>query len=74
MRGGDECALRAIFTPELRQFIERLDNLTIEGADDVLFVYRWMRQIKPENLAAAIEENKQLFALFLAGQQTVVKP
>jgi len=70
LRGGDERALRALFTPQLREFLERLGNLTIQGADDVLFLYRWTRLTKPKDLPAAIEENKQLFALFLEGQQS----
>jgi hypothetical protein len=68
LRGGDEAALRTIFTPALRDFLEPLQHLTIEGADDVLFVYRWTRRTKAEGFAALIEENKRLLALFLEGQ------
>ena len=71
LRGGNETALRAIFTPALREFLKGLQHLTIEGADDVLFVYRWQRRTKAELLAAAIEENKRLLALFLKGQLSV---
>jgi hypothetical protein len=71
LRGGDEAALRTIFTPALRNFLEPLQHLTIEGADDVLFVYRWTRRTKAENFAALIEENKRLLALFLEGQLTI---
>ena len=71
LRGGDEAALRTIFTPALRDFLEPLQHLTIEGADDVLFVYRWTRRTKAEDFAALIEENKRLLALFLEGQQTI---
>ena len=68
LRGGDEAALRTIFTPALREFLAPLQHLTIEGADNVLFVYRWQRRTKGENFAALIEENKRLLALFLEGQ------
>lgn len=71
LRGGDEPALRTIFTPALRQFLEPLRHLTIEGADDVLFLYRWQRPTKPESFAAAIEESKQLLALFVEGQRSI---
>ncbi|PZR73670.1 MAG: hypothetical protein DLM73_09945 [Chthoniobacterales bacterium] len=71
LRGGDEAALRAIFTPALRQFLEPLQHLSIEGADDVLFLYRWQRRTKPRDLAAAIEQNKRLLALLFEGQQSM---
>jgi hypothetical protein len=71
LRGGNEAALRTIFTPALRGFLEPLGHLTIEGADDVLFVYRWPRRTKGENYAALIEENRRLLALFLEGQRSI---
>jgi hypothetical protein len=71
LRGGNEAALRTIFTPALRGFLEPLEHLTIEGADDVLFVYRWQRRTNPGELAAAIEENRRLLALFLEGQLAI---
>ena len=71
LRGGDEAALRTIFTPALRDFLEHLQHLTIEGADDVLFVYRWTRRTKAQDFAALIEENKRLLALFVEGQRSI---
>ena len=71
LRGGNEGALRSVFTPALREFLKGLQHLTIEGADDVLFVYRWQRRTKPDQLAALIEENKRLLALFLEGQLAI---
>lgn len=71
LRGENEAALRAIFTPALREFLQPLDHLTIEGADDVLFVYRWQR--RSNDVAALIEENKRLVALFLEGQQQSIR-
>jgi hypothetical protein len=69
LRGQDEAALRAIFSPALRQALEALDYLTIEGADDALFVFRAGRCIKPDELVARIEENKRILALFFEAQQ-----
>jgi hypothetical protein len=69
LRGGNETALRTIFTPALRGFLEPLEHLTIEGADDVLFVYRWQR--RTDDMPAVIEENKRLLALFLEGQLAI---
>jgi hypothetical protein len=69
LRGHDEAALRAIFSPALRQALTPLDHLTIEGADDVLFIFRTDRRIKPEDLVARIEEEKKILALFFEAQQ-----
>ena len=68
LRGQDEAALRAIFGPALRQALEPLHNLTIEGADDALFIFRAGRRIEPDELVARIEENKRILALFFEAQ------
>jgi hypothetical protein len=69
LRGHNDAALRAIFSPALRQALTPLDHLTIEGADDVLFIFRTDRRIKPEDLVARIEEEKKILALFFEAQQ-----
>jgi hypothetical protein len=69
LRGQDEAALRAIFSPALRQALEPLEYLTIEGADDVLFIFRVERRVKAEELVTRIEEDKKILALFLEAQQ-----
>ena len=69
LRGQDEAALRAIFSPALRQALEPLHHLTIEGADDALFIFRAGRRIEPDELVARIEENKRILALFFEAQQ-----
>jgi hypothetical protein len=70
LRGQDEPALRAIFSPALRQALAPLDHLTVEGADDVLFIFRTDRRVKPEDLLARIEEDKKILALLFEAQQT----
>lgn len=69
LRGQDEAALRAIFSPALRQDLEPLRDLTIEGADDALFIFRAGRRTEPDELVARIEENKRILALFFEAQQ-----
>lgn len=69
LRGQDEGALRAIFSPALRQALEPLHHLTIEGADDALFIFRAGCRIEPDELVARIEEDKKILALFLEAQQ-----
>ena len=74
LRGLGEAALRAIFSPALRNALAPLDHLTIEGADDVLFIFRMGRRAKPEDLVARIEEDKKILALFFEAQQANAKP
>lgn len=69
LRGQDEAAVRAIFSPALRQALEPLYDLTMEGADDVLFIFRAGRRIEPDELVVRIEENKRILALFVEAQQ-----
>ena len=69
LRGGDEPALRAIFSPALQTALVPLKHLTIEGADDVLFIFRTERRIKPEELVTRIEEDKRILALLFEAQQ-----
>jgi hypothetical protein len=70
LRGDDEAAIRAIFTPALRQALENQDRVTIEGAGPLLFIFRKGRRLKPELLPARIEQDKRIAALFFAGQQS----
>jgi len=69
LRGEDEPALRAIFSPALRNALAPLDHLTIEGADDTLFIFRTDRRVKPDDLISRIEEDKKILALFFEAQQ-----
>jgi len=69
LRGGDEARIRAIFSPAVRQVLAPLAHLTIEGADDVLFIFRRDRLVKPEELASQIEEDKRILALFFGAQR-----
>jgi hypothetical protein len=73
LRGEDEAAICRLFTPSLRQTLETFDHLTVEGANDVLFVFRWGRRIKPADLAARIEDDKRILAGFVEAQQPNAK-
>ena len=68
LRGDDEAAIRALFTPALRQALERQDRLTIEGAGPLLFIFRKGRRLKPDQLPGRIEQDKRIAALFFEGQ------
>jgi hypothetical protein len=70
LRGEDEAAIRAIFSPALRQALEPLQHLTIEGAADLLFIFRANRRTKPDALSGSIEEDKRILALFFEAQRS----
>jgi len=62
--------MRAIFSPVLRQALEPLQHLTVEGAADLLFVFRTEHRTEPEELSASIEEDKRILALFVEAQRS----
>ncbi|PZR76287.1 MAG: hypothetical protein DLM73_02970 [Chthoniobacterales bacterium] len=68
--GGDEAAIRAIFTPAVRQFLEPL-HLRIETPPGLFFVMRRGRpQLRPNEMKAWIEEDKPILALFFEAQRS----
>ena len=69
LRGEDEAAIRALFTPALRQTLANQDRLTIEGAGPLLFIFQKGRSAKPEQIAARLEQDKRIAALFFEGQR-----
>lgn len=74
LRGDDEAAIRALFTPALRQAIGGQDRLTIEGAGPLLFIFRKGRRLTPDLIAARLEQDKRIAALFFEAQRASVPP
>ncbi|HEV2803522.1 MAG TPA: hypothetical protein VGW57_01195 [Chthoniobacterales bacterium] len=71
LRGPDEAAIRAVFTPAVLQFFERQERpLTVDSVSDTLFTHRAARRAKPEELASYITEGKQILALFFEAQRS----
>ena len=70
LRGPDEAAIRALFTPTVLQFFEQRKALTIDSAGDTLFLHRANRRIKPEELESHIAEAKSVLALFFEAQNS----
>lgn len=70
LRGDDETAIRALFTPALRQALEAHERLTVEGAGELLFIFRAGRRAKPEELPGRIEQDKKIAALFFEAQRS----
>ena len=71
LRGEDEAALRRLFSPTLRENLETFDYLTIDGANDVLFIFCRGYRIKPAEIAARIEQDKRIAALFFEAQRSM---
>jgi hypothetical protein len=69
LRGEDDPAVRALFSPKLRQALEATPKLTIEGNGDHLFIFRGAHRLKPEEFSATIEQDKKILALFFEAQQ-----
>jgi hypothetical protein len=69
LRGPDEAAIRALFTPALLQFFEQQQRpLIIDAAGDTLFAHRTSRRAKPEEIQAYVDEAKQILAQFFQAQ------
>lgn len=70
LRGPDEAAIRALFTPTVLQFFEQRKALTVDSAGDTLFLHRANRRIKPEEIGSQIAEAKNVLALFFEAQNS----
>jgi hypothetical protein len=71
LRGPDEAAIRALFTPAVLQFFEGQERpLTIDAAGDTLFAHRTSKRAKPEELEAYVAEGKQILATFFEAQNS----
>jgi hypothetical protein len=70
LRGPDEAAIRALFTPAVLKFFEQRQALTVDAAGDTLFLHRSNRRVKPEELESHIAEAKNVLALFFEAQNS----
>ena len=69
LRGQDVQSIRTLFTQEALAFFETQDNLSVEGKDDQLIVYRrralWFtKRVTPTDVRLFIEDGSQVFRLF----------
>jgi len=63
LRGTDEAAIRAVFTPEVISFFERERGWFVEVLDNRLTTYQLNVRPKPENLQTFVHKRQELFAL-----------
>jgi hypothetical protein len=54
LRGADEEAVRAAFTPEVVEFFEAREKLCAAGEDTVLLLWREGKRIAPDDLGAVV--------------------
>ncbi len=71
LRGKDESAIRTAFSPALIDFFEQLAPgekwWTVEGAGDVLVIYRADARVRPEELAQFLQDTTTIAAQFRQG-------
>lgn len=65
LRGDDEAAVRAMFTPAVIEELERHPGITLEGQGGYVLVFRARKRIKPENFPQFHQEAQRLAQLFL---------
>jgi hypothetical protein len=71
LRGGDEAAVRQLFNGSIIQFFEQERDLTLEAAGDLMFLYRYNKVVKAEEMGTFVEIGKRTLALLLQAQLVV---
>jgi len=62
--GPDEAAIRAAFTPEIREFFEQEPGWTVEVQAGNVGIYRAGRRVKPAELATFLEQSRAVLRAF----------
>jgi hypothetical protein len=71
LRGPDEAAVRQLFNTSIIRFFEQERDLTVEAAGDVMFLYRYNKIVKAEEMGTFVETGKRALALLLQAQPAV---
>ncbi|HEX3419676.1 MAG TPA: hypothetical protein VHT01_00450 [Candidatus Udaeobacter sp.] len=71
LRGADEAAVRQLFNGSIIQFFEQERDLTVEAAGDLMFLYRYNKVVKAEEMGTFVEIGKRTLALLLQAQVVV---
>ena len=71
LRGPDEAAVRQLFNSSIIQFFEQERDLTVEAAGDLMFLYRYNKQVTAEEMGTFVETGKRALALLLQAQPAV---
>jgi hypothetical protein len=65
LKGDDEAAVRALFTPAVIAELERHPDITLEGRAGNLLMFRARKWLKPQHFPRFHEEAQQLAQLFV---------
>ena len=71
LRGPDEAAVRQLFNSSIIQFFEQERDLTVEAAGDLMFLYRYNKIVKAEEMETFVETGKRALALLLQAQPAI---
>ena len=71
LRGPDEAAVRQLFNSSIIQFFEQERDLTVEAAGDLMFLYRYNKQVTAEEMGTFVETGKRALALLLQAQPAI---
>src|SRR5437899_7271888 len=72
LRGPDEAAVRQLFNSSIiRFFFEQERDLTVEAAGDLMFLYRYNKQVTAEEMGTFVETGKRTLALLLQAQPAI---
>lgn len=63
LRGPEETAIREFFRPDILEFFESRQGVSVEASGDRLIYYRARKRIKPEEVKPFMEEGFQVYAL-----------
>jgi hypothetical protein len=65
LNGDDEEAIRELFSrPGIAAFFRRESRLLVEGNENTLACYRWMKTLSPRELPAFYAEAQEIFSRF----------
>ncbi len=64
LRGNDEAAIHALFTPEVLRYFERQDGLCVEGDGDKLICYRQRKRVDPHEIKSFLDQGRAVLDLF----------
>ena len=63
LRGQDEAAIRDFFSPDILEFFEAQNGVSVEAANDRLIFYRSGQRIKPDKVRSFMEEGFRVYEL-----------
>jgi hypothetical protein len=68
LKGEDETAIRAFFTPELIRFLEKREIYHIESNGEALLIFKYLRPAKVEEVTKMLAYSKELVLHFGSGE------